>query len=341
MEETLVPESSLDGNGRARQALRMIITDPELGAGVLSNPRTLTNVLKDLLPDSPSEARLLVAASEADLAGVLRRNLEQGLDPGATVRLAESLLAQRQPFTADACRWVTGEFAMALGIDVCPPAQPGAAQPAGSGGAGSWYEPGPVAVGTATLPGPPGAPATGPLGWQPPGPVAGYPPAEYRYGPPGLVQTAGPGPGPGRRSWAGGFAGGAVAVAVAVALTWFLVNGSGASQPPKAWFSGTWTGQMSQPIGVVSSWTARLTLPPSGRVGTFLFSPIGCSGSLVVTRSSSTTVSMYEDLTRNPNGVCAPGGMITLTKSGPNGAEMRWQDSTHPANIASGHLTLG
>src|SRR5258708_8883667 len=53
----------------ARAALNAIVTDPEHGAQVLSSPKTMSNLLKDLLPDAPREKNLLVAAAEAGLAG--------------------------------------------------------------------------------------------------------------------------------------------------------------------------------------------------------------------------------------------------------------------------------
>lgn len=47
---------SWDVQGEARKALRAIVSDPGLGAAVLSNPHAMANLLKDLLPDAPQEA---------------------------------------------------------------------------------------------------------------------------------------------------------------------------------------------------------------------------------------------------------------------------------------------
>lgn len=72
-----------------RDALRTIVADPEFGIGALSNPQPLSNLLKDLLPDAPKETSVLVAAAEAELAGVghegwhtLHNPAYQALRPG-------------------------------------------------------------------------------------------------------------------------------------------------------------------------------------------------------------------------------------------------------------------
>lgn len=100
----------------ARAALNAIVTDPEHGAAALSSPQTMSNLLKDLLPDAPREKSILVAAAEAGLAGKLREHVDQGMDPDTAIRLAASSFSATTPFTPDACNWVTGELAGALGI---------------------------------------------------------------------------------------------------------------------------------------------------------------------------------------------------------------------------------
>jgi hypothetical protein len=100
----------------ARAALNAIVTDPEHGVQVLSSPKTMSNLLKDLLPDAPREKSLLVAAAEAGLADTLREHVSQGMDPSTAIRLTASSLAVSSPLTPEACSWVTGEIATAMGI---------------------------------------------------------------------------------------------------------------------------------------------------------------------------------------------------------------------------------
>jgi hypothetical protein len=100
----------------ARAALHAIVTDPDHGVAALSSAQTVSNLLKDLLPDAPREKSLLVAAAEAGLATKLREHIEQGLDPSSAIRLAASSLSNSVPFTPDACAWVTNEIAAAIGI---------------------------------------------------------------------------------------------------------------------------------------------------------------------------------------------------------------------------------
>jgi len=100
----------------ARAALNAIVTDPEHGVAALSSPRTMSNLLKDLLPDAPREKNLLIAAAEAGLADTLNEHVALGMDASTAIQLTASSFSQRTPLTPDACSWVTGEIAVAMGI---------------------------------------------------------------------------------------------------------------------------------------------------------------------------------------------------------------------------------
>ena len=56
-----------DAQGEAHVALRAIVADPRYGPTVLSNAQTMTNLLKDMLPDAPRESSVLIAASEVGI----------------------------------------------------------------------------------------------------------------------------------------------------------------------------------------------------------------------------------------------------------------------------------
>ena len=116
----------------ARAALNAIVTDPEHGVDALSSPRTMSNLLKDLLPDAPREKSLLIAAAEAGLADTLREHVSQGMDTSTAIRLTASSFSVSTPLSPDACNWVTSEIAMALGIS----------SPAPAGAPGGRHEPG-------------------------------------------------------------------------------------------------------------------------------------------------------------------------------------------------------
>src|SRR5262249_42551170 len=109
----------------ARQALNAIVTDPQYGVAALSSAQTMSNLLKDLLPDAPREKSILVAAAEAGLADTLRQHIGQGMDPNTAIRLTASSLSSTTPFTSEACTWVTGEIATAIGISPSPGAARG------------------------------------------------------------------------------------------------------------------------------------------------------------------------------------------------------------------------
>ena len=109
-------DMSWEHAAEARAALNAIVTDPEHGVAALSSPRTMSNLLRDLLPDAPREKNLLIAAAEAGLADTLNEHVALGMDASTAIRLTASSFSQRTPLTPDACSWVTGEIAVAMGI---------------------------------------------------------------------------------------------------------------------------------------------------------------------------------------------------------------------------------
>ena len=109
--------TSWDRRGEARAALRAVVSDPDYGVAALSSPQVLSGLLKDLLPDAPREAAVLVAAAEARLADLLAGHRAQGMDAGTACALAEQTLAARTAFTPEACSWVVRELAAAVGFD--------------------------------------------------------------------------------------------------------------------------------------------------------------------------------------------------------------------------------
>ena len=174
-------DMSWEHAAETRAALNAIVTDPDHGVAALSSPRTMSNLLKDLLPDAPREKSLLVAAAEAGLADTLRRYVYQGMDTNTAIRLSASSFSSTTPFTPEACIWVTNEIATALGIR------------RGSDGALGFMP-------TQVAPGYGYGPAEG-YGYGPAdGYGYGYGPADsYGYGQQGgysIQQPAGYGPGP-------------------------------------------------------------------------------------------------------------------------------------------------
>ena len=104
----------LEHADQARLALRTIVT--EHGPEMLSRPAMLSNLLADLLPDAPRIARILVAAAQDHIADELREHTSAGMDPMTASRLAATVFADATMFPPDACAWVVGEFALALGL---------------------------------------------------------------------------------------------------------------------------------------------------------------------------------------------------------------------------------
>lgn len=117
-----------DQQGEARRALETIVRDPQYGAAALSKAAVVSNLLKDLLPDNPREAGLLVAAAQADLAGTLRSYVEQGLDLRTATNLTVTSFVDSTSHTTEACSWVVGELARVLDLDQ-PTGKPGLITP--------------------------------------------------------------------------------------------------------------------------------------------------------------------------------------------------------------------
>ncbi len=112
---------------QARLALRTIVA--EQGQQILSDPRALANLLADLLPESPTLARILVTAAQDKIADELRLHTSDGMDAVTAARLATASFATATMINPQVCEWAVAEFARALGLTASPvlatvPAEP-------------------------------------------------------------------------------------------------------------------------------------------------------------------------------------------------------------------------
>ena len=76
----------------------------------------------------------------------------------------------------------------------------------------------------------------------------------------------------------------------------------------------------------------------TGKTGVFVIPTLDFSGLLLITSSGPNSLSANEVVIKNSKDLCAPGGHMTLTRSGLTGMDMSWQDSAHPDNTATGTL---
>jgi hypothetical protein len=104
------------------------------------------------------------------------------------------------------------------------------------------------------------------------------------------------------------------------------------------WYTGVWTGSADQPNGIITTWTVDVSFVSTGKTGVFVIPSLDCSGLLIITSSGPNSLSVNEVVIKNSKDLCAPGGHITLTRSGLSGMDMSWQDSAHPDNTATGTL---
>jgi hypothetical protein len=99
-----------------RIALAAIVAGPEHGPSALSAAPILSNLLSDYLPYSPRETGSLIAAAQAEAAGMLRDHVRRGMDAATAIRITASALAAQTAYSSEACLWAAGELALALGL---------------------------------------------------------------------------------------------------------------------------------------------------------------------------------------------------------------------------------
>lgn len=120
-----------DVQGEAQAGLRAIVADPRYGPAALSNAQTMTNLLKDMLPDAPRESSVLVQASDAGVADMLQTHISNGMDLATASRLAAGSFENQTGLTPEACNWAVGAFASALRLDTVRQAPPPPVQDTG------------------------------------------------------------------------------------------------------------------------------------------------------------------------------------------------------------------
>ena len=160
-----------DPRGEALNALRTIAADPQYGAEALASAQMMTNLLKDMLPDAPREANVLITAAGAGVPTALQGYLAQGMDVGTATQLAAGTLAERTALTADACAWATSSLATAM----LPPVAPSVSGPGGTAPLPGSDHPTMVPQGTGPGPVGHGPVAYGPAGTLAVGPGRGRP----------------------------------------------------------------------------------------------------------------------------------------------------------------------
>jgi hypothetical protein len=104
----------LDASREARATLRTVVQDH--GTAALSNPQLMNSLLQDLMPGSPRESRVLVAAADADVAGILMERAKQHVSMAAAVLQAATALEERTALAPDACQWAARQMAEALNL---------------------------------------------------------------------------------------------------------------------------------------------------------------------------------------------------------------------------------
>ncbi len=194
-----------DPQGDVRQALAAVVRDH--GPTILADPRHLGDALNVLLPTTPEETGILVAAARAGTGPQLAQQAAK-VGPGAALEAVSANLAQSGVLDPQRSRWAVGEVARAMGFPISDPAP---AAPAGRalGGMAAWSGPGsvppPPPAARLGFPAPP--PAAPPPFTPPPAPSAFTPPSTPPAFPgpsiPGPFGQGAPGSPPQGPQWAG------------------------------------------------------------------------------------------------------------------------------------------
>lgn len=95
---------------------------------------------------------------------------------------------------------------------------------------------------------------------------------------------------------------------------------------------------MSQPTGTVTSWTVQLYIPVTGD-GSYSAPSLGCSGTLVIRKTKSTTMHARAETTSAVNTGCVAEAGLILTLAGPGEIDMTWKPAGHPRKAGTAVLT--
>jgi hypothetical protein len=73
-------------------------------------------------------------------------------------------------------------------------------------------------------------------------------------------------------------------------------------------------------------------------MGTFTIPSIPCRATVTVAQVTRARILLNETVDSNPSGNCAASGVISLNRAGVARVKMLWEDSSDPANGATGFL---
>ncbi|MFY1674287.1 Hsp70 family protein [Plantactinospora sp. WMMB334] len=106
-------------------------------------------------------------------------------------------------------------------------------------------------------------------------------------------------------------------------------------------FVGEWIGKVSQPGGVVTSWSVSVTFRAGSDVGTFRSSSLGCRGTLTVVAPRPTEREMHlrQRTTSDPKSICVDAADWTLIALDNGKIDMFWQQFGNPVNAATATLS--
>ena len=83
----------------------------------LSSVQAMSTALRDLLPHTPRETKVLVAAAEEGVAEALSYHVARGMDATTVQEKLARSFGRHTGFRPAACEWAVGELAAALGLD--------------------------------------------------------------------------------------------------------------------------------------------------------------------------------------------------------------------------------
>ncbi|WP_422772551.1 Hsp70 family protein [Plantactinospora sp. WMMC1484] len=106
-------------------------------------------------------------------------------------------------------------------------------------------------------------------------------------------------------------------------------------------FVGEWIGKVSQPGGVVTSWSVSVSFRAGSDVGTFRSSSLGCRGTLTVVAPRPTEREMHlrQRTTSDPKSICVDAADWTLIALDNGKIDMFWQQFGNPVNAATATLS--
>lgn len=118
-----------------------------------------------------------------------------------------------------------------------------------------------------------------------------------------------------------------------------VFGGTGNAAPVPGNLEGTWSGSISTPYGVFTTWPLKITVAADGSPGRFNAPSLRCSGTLTVVEVNPDSTLLELATQENPAQLCTRRSSLTLTPRRDGGVDVAYQDLVNTFNTGTGVLS--